>query len=58
MSRQVVDSVSTTAKSLLESARKVFAQALKDYLAKEGGNEDAALKNSAFAKLVDEYAVR
>ncbi len=57
-SRRVVESVSKIAKASIDSARKVFAQALKDYLAKEGGNEDAALKNSAFAKLVDEYAVR
>ena len=58
VSRNVLDSVSAIAKSSVESSRKVFAQALKDYLAKEGGNEDAALKNSAFAKSVDEYAVR
>ena len=53
---KVLDSVSTIAKASVDISRKVFAQALKDYLAKEGGNEDAALKNSAFAKLVDEYA--
>lgn len=34
----------------------MFRQALQDYLAKEGGNEDAALKNSAFAKQVDTLA--
>jgi hypothetical protein len=29
---------------------------LKEYLEKEGGNEDAALKNSEFAKQVDTLA--
>jgi hypothetical protein len=57
VSRKVVDSVYAIAKASLDAARKVFAQALKDYLSREGGNEDAALKNSAFAKLVDKYAV-
>ena len=58
VSRGVIDSVVPIARTSMEIARNVFAQALKDYLSKEGGNEDAALKNSAFAKLVDEYAVR
>lgn len=58
VSRKVIDSVAPIAKASLDSSRKVFVQALKDYLSKEGGNEDAALKNSAFATLVDEYAVR
>lgn len=39
------------------AARSVFEAALKEYLGKEGGNEDAALKNTAFATLVDERSV-
>lgn len=52
----VIDFVSTIAQESLEAAREVFARALKDYLKREGGNEDAALKNSSFANLVDSYA--
>ncbi len=38
------------------NARKVFRQALHAYLLKEGGNEDAALKNTEFAQQVDGLA--
>lgn len=58
VSRAVIESVAPIAKASLDSSRKVFAQALKDYLSREGGNEDAALKNAAFARLVDEFAMR
>ena len=42
--------------SCYAAAQKVFEKALAEYLKKEGGNEDAALKNTAFATLVDDYA--
>jgi predicted transcriptional regulator len=58
VARKLVDAISTIAEASQEDARKVFRQALQDYLAKEGGNEDAALKNSMFAKQVDTLARR
>jgi hypothetical protein len=56
VARKLVNAISAIAKASQEEARKVFRQALRDYLAKEGGNEDAALKNSEFAKQVDTLA--
>ena len=57
VARKLIDALATIGKKSFDDARKTFNQALQKYLAKEGSNEDAALKNSAFATLVDEYAV-
>jgi hypothetical protein len=56
VARKLVDAVSAIAKASQDDARKVFRQALQSYLTKEGGNEDAALKNSEFARQVDALA--
>jgi hypothetical protein len=39
-------------------SRSIFISAIKQYLSKEGGNEDAALKNTKFAQFVEEEALR
>jgi len=54
VSKLVIDSVSAIGNTSFSAARRVFESALGEYLKKEGGNEDAALKNSNFARLVDE----
>ncbi|MBI4024684.1 MAG: AIPR family protein [Verrucomicrobia bacterium] len=56
ISRKVITSVTDVAKRVTDHCQEIFYQAVQDYLQKEGGNEDAALKNSAFAQLVDERA--
>lgn len=56
VSRKLNDVISGIVKTFFDDARKLFQQALKDYLDKEGGNEDAALKNTEFAKKVDVLA--
>lgn len=54
--REVVDSISAVGVASAGDARVVFELALVDYIQQHGSNEDAALKNSAFARLVDERA--
>ncbi len=56
ISREVITSITDIAKRVMDHSQEIFNQAVQDYLQKEGGNEDAALKNSAFAQLVDERA--
>ena len=56
VARKLIDEISGVVKASFNNARKLFQEALKDYLEKEGGNEDAALKNSLFAKKVDALA--
>jgi len=56
VARTLVHAISVIANASQDEARKVFQQALKDYLTQEGGNEDAALKNSEFAHQVDTLA--
>jgi hypothetical protein len=56
VSSKLVEALNKIGKDFFEPARKLFARALKEYIAKEGGNEDAALKNSKFAEQVDELA--
>jgi len=57
VSKEVIESVSMIGNKGFIAARGVFEAAITEYLAKEGGNEDAALKNTAFASLVDERSV-
>jgi hypothetical protein len=56
IARKLIDSISEIVPETFNDAIEVFSKALEDYLKKEGGNEDAALKNSAFATKVDNYA--
>lgn len=56
VARNLSDALSDVVNASFDDARKLFQQALKDYVAKEGGNEDAALKNTEFAKKVDTLA--
>ncbi len=56
VSDKVVKSVRTIARATMPEARNLFTKALNEYVAKEGGNEDAALKNSEFARRVDAAA--
>ena len=56
VARKFIEAVSKIGKDSFDDARKTFNQALQTYLAKEGGNEDAALKNTEFAKKVDTLA--
>ena len=54
--RKLIDSLATIGKDSFDDARKVFKQGLDNYLKLEGGNEDAALKNTKFANQIDELA--
>ncbi len=56
VAQKLIDPVTKSGKDTFNDARNTFNQALEGYLAKEGGNEDAALKNSAFARQVDARA--
>lgn len=53
VARKLMEAVTKIGESSLEVARPIFTKALKTYLAKAGGNEDAALKNSEFGRQVD-----
>jgi hypothetical protein len=53
VAKTVITATTTLGEEGFSAARVVFEAALKEYLAREGGNEDAALKNTAFATLVD-----
>jgi hypothetical protein len=54
--RDLVDKVRAIGEQSFDQARAVFTQALQKYLKDHGGNEDAALKNTEFAKLCDGMA--
>jgi AIPR protein len=56
IARKLIDAVNEKGKESFEDARDTFNQSLNDYVLKEGGNEDAALKNSKFAEKVDDSA--
>jgi hypothetical protein len=56
VARKVIKGVTDVADGAFDNARNLFVAALTEYLAKYGGNEDAALKNSAFAESVDSAA--
>jgi hypothetical protein len=53
VAEDLIRRVSEVAERSFEDACKVFTSAMKEYLEKERANEDAALKNSEFAKRVD-----
>ncbi len=53
VTRHLIEEISPIVDRSFADACDVFRQTMKDYLGKEGGNEDAALKNSAFARRVD-----
>jgi len=57
-SKKVIESMEAIGNAGFTGARSVFETALKEYLGREGGNEDAALKNTAFAELVDHNALK
>ncbi len=56
VARKLTEAISSIAKDSMEDARKIFQEAMKQYLNNEWGNEDAALKNSEFALKVDDLA--
>jgi hypothetical protein len=56
VSKQLIEEVTKGAKAAFGEARTIFTNALEQYLKIDGGNEDAALKNSEFARQVDELA--
>jgi len=55
-SSTLVNAVRGIGELSFEPAHIVFAKALEKYLRDQGGNEDAALKNTEFARLCDEMA--
>lgn len=57
VAKKIIAPVTNLGNDGFKAARAVFEAALKEYLEREGGNEDAALKNTAFATLVDERSV-
>ncbi len=54
--KRLMSIVQEHARASFESAKNVFLTTLQSYLATDAGNEDAALKNSKFARAVDEAA--
>lgn len=56
VARKLIDAVSRIARTSQSEAHALFKQALENYLSKERGNEDAALKNSRFTEQVKELA--
>jgi len=58
VAKKLIVAISKLGNLGFDSARLVFEQALKEYLVRDGGNEDAALKNTEFAKLVDERSAK
>lgn len=58
VAKKLMDVASNLGQKGFDRARHVFEEAIKDYLKKEGGNEDAALKNTEFARLIDERSVK
>lgn len=53
VARKLIDAVTQKGKDTFDDARKIFGRSLKAYVKVEGGNEDAALKNSRFANRID-----
>jgi hypothetical protein len=56
IARKAIEVMSGIVKTCFDDARETFEKAMQDYLAEEGGNEDAALKNSDSAQRVDKLA--
>jgi len=54
VARKLIEAVTKKGNESFDAARGTFNDGLLNYLATEGGNEDAALKNSQFAKRIDE----
>ncbi len=54
--KTLIDQLRSIGDASFGDARAIFVNALDAYLAVEGGNEDAALKNTEFAKRVDASA--
>lgn len=53
VARKLIATVTRIGESAFAAAKNTFENALRTYLSHAGGNEDAALKNSEFAKQVD-----
>ena len=56
VARKLIEALDVIGTSSFDDARITFTEALQKYLKNEGGNEDAALKNTKFAQQVDEQA--
>ena len=56
VARELIETLAALGNNSFDDARKIFSEALGQYLDDEGGNEDAALKNTKFAQLVDGLA--
>jgi hypothetical protein len=56
VARKLVEAISAITKASQDEATNLFQRALQQYLESQGGNEDAALKNSEFAGQVDKLA--
>jgi hypothetical protein len=56
VARKFIKEISNFVAASFDDARNLFQQVLKDYLVQKGGNEDAALKNTEFAKRMDQFA--
>jgi hypothetical protein len=56
VARNLIDAVIKKSNETFDDSRNTFNRALLEYLEAEGGNEDAALKNTKFAKKVDASA--
>jgi len=58
VAKKLIDVASNLGLKGFDRARPVFEETIKDYLIKDGGNEDAALKNTEFARLIDERSIK
>jgi hypothetical protein len=56
VAREFLESIDAIVSTSFDEARRLFQQGLNAYLAEEGGNEDAALKNTEFARKLDALA--
>ncbi|MGD0093601.1 MAG: AIPR family protein [Planctomycetota bacterium] len=57
VAKELVEAVKKVGERLFPEARDTFSKAIKSYVRRVGGNEDAALKNSEFADQVDDRAI-
>jgi len=57
VSEGLINAITEIGKTTFGAARTIFEEALADYLKSQGGNEDAALKNTRFAVEVDKRAM-
>lgn len=56
VARKLIKELTTIGETSFDDARQTFNTALRKYVKDEGGNEDAALKNTKFAEQVNELA--